>query len=110
MEDTKVSGEDNGYERMVEFNEGEQLTYYKDRTNQSQESEERGKLFINLSVSEILRGISRTFIDIIDELVNGKVHNVSSLLTTFFRGDRMIYVGILFVMIGFAIYIIDITS
>ena len=105
MEDTKL-----GYERMVEVREGEQLTYYTDRTNQSQESEERDKLFINLSVTEILRGISRTFIDIINEFVTGKVYNVSSLLTTFFSGDRMIYVGILFVMIGYAMYIIDLAS
>jgi len=99
-----------GYERMVEITEGEQLTYYKDRANQSQESEEKGKLFINLSISAILRGISQTFIDIINEFVNGKVYDINSLLTTFFSGDRMIYIGILFVMIGFAMYIIDLTS
>ena len=99
-----------GYERMVEVHEGEQLTYYRDQANQSQESDERSKLFINLSISEILRRISQTFIDIIDELVTGKVYNVTSLLTALFRGDRMIYVGILLVMIGFAIYIADLAS
>lgn len=98
------------YERIAAQNENYNLAYYTKRTNQEQEEEVASELFINLSVREILQGISRTFIAIINEIVSGEVTTPKQITMTLFRGDRMIYTGILLVLIAFAIYVMDITG
>ena len=98
------------YEKMVEQHEDEKLTYYRERSNLEQESATEDRLFVNLSLTEILRGMSQTFIDIINEIVSGKIGSAKDLLITLFHGDRMIYTGVLLVLIAFAIYVVDITG
>lgn len=98
------------YERAVEQHKNDRLTYYTQRSNLNQEALESDKLFVNLSLKQITQGISKTFIEIINELVSGEIHSGSQLLISLFRADRMIYIGALLVLIAFAIYITDIVS
>lgn len=98
------------YERMVELHEQDQLAYYTQRSTNAQTQDEISKLFINLSIKQILEGISRTFVEIIDELLSGKINGPIELVVSLFQADRMVYVGTLFVIIAFAIYIVDITG
>lgn len=98
------------YQRKVEQHEKDQLTYYTDRANAKKEQEESSKLFVNLSVKQIIQGLSSTIIDIVNDLVSGEVQTFKGLIAVFFYGDRMIYLGVLLVLLSFTIYLIDITS
>lgn len=102
--------EDKTYERAVAQHERDQLVYYTKKADTDQGTEEDNKLFANMSLKQIIKGISQTFIDIINEIVSGEIKTLSHLVVTLFREDRMIYVGVLCVMIAFAFYMIDITS
>jgi hypothetical protein len=104
MEDSK------GYQRAVEKNENDRLTYYSKRSNMDRGVHETEKLFVNMSLIQIIRGVSQTLIGIINEIVSGEIRSANQLLVTLFRADRMMYIGILLVMVAFAIYIVDITS
>ena len=98
------------YERLVHKNEEQQLAYYSEKANIEMENNEDGKLFLNMSIRDILKGVSLTFIDVINDLVSGKAKNSKDLIKILFKSDRMIYVGVLIILIAFGIYIVDITS
>lgn len=98
------------YERAVEQHETDRLTYYTQRSNQSQDQQESEKLFVNLSLVEIIQGMSRTFIAIINDIVAGEVRSPSQLVIALFKGDRMMYIGTLLVLCAFAMYVVDITG
>ena len=102
--------DNHSYEREVEQYERNRLTYYTQRADTDQDNKEENKLFVNLSLKQIMEGISQTFVGIINEIVSGEIKTLRQFVVTLFRADRMIYVGVLCVMIAFAFYIVDITS
>ena len=98
------------YERLVHKNEEQQLAYYSEKANIEKNTNEDERLFLNMSIRDILKGVSVTFIDVINDLVSGKAKNSKDLIKILFKGDRMIYVGVITILIAFGIYIVDITS
>jgi hypothetical protein len=98
------------FHRGVEQQEKQKLTYFADTSNNKKHDQEDDKLFINLSVAQILLNISSTVINIINDITNGHIKDFQSLARIFFVADRAIYVGIILLFIAFSIYIIDITS
>lgn len=98
------------YERMVEKREGVDLAYYTETANNKKDDQEDDKLFANLSIKQILTGISETFIDILNDIVTGKIDNASRLVNIFIKDNRLIYLSIILVMIAFSMYLVDITS
>lgn len=98
------------FQRNVENLEKERLTYYSEASGKQQDKEEDRKLFINMSILQILQQLSQTVIDIINELTSGNATDTRSFIYTFFKGDRMIYIGLILLFISFSVYVIDITS
>ncbi len=90
--------------------EGHKLNYYTNRANIQKIEGVDNDLFINRSLKQILHSISKTFIDIINEFLEGEAVSFRSALTILFKGDRMIYLGIVMIIIAFATYIADITN
>jgi hypothetical protein len=93
------------YQKAVELNEQDTLTYYTLRANNKRTDQ---VLFADLTLKQIIQNISRTFVDIINDLVSGQVQTKEQFIMTFFGGDRMIYIGTLLVLIAFIIFITDI--
>ena len=98
------------YERAVHQNEADKLEYYTTKINNDIEDKADDTHFVNLSVKQILKGISLTFISIINELVSGEIRDVNGLIMSLFKGNRMIFISVILVMIAFSIYLVDITS
>lgn len=98
------------FQRNVENLENERLTYYSETSGKQRLDKEDQKLFINMSILQILQQLSQTVIDIINELTSGEITDARSFLYTFFKGDRMIYIGLVLLFISFSVYVIDITS
>ena len=99
------------YHENAEAHELESLKHLADKKNQEQEKDIEHKLFVNLSLREIMSNMSTTIIMIINELLDPKIKKSSSnLITIFFQDDRMIYLGLFVALIGLGIYLIDITK
>ena len=60
---------------------------------------------------ELFRNMSVVIINIINELLAMNDHTtLSDLVYIFVRDDRLVYLGLLIMMIAFAIYIVRITE
>jgi len=87
------------------------LKYFSDTANDELGKKEEEKVFINLSLVEILRNMSVVIISIINELlaINNKT-TLNDLVYIFIREDRLVYLGILILLTAVAIYIINVTD
>ena len=95
------------FEKKVADAENIKLTYYTEKAKEETDKTQEENLFINLSISQIMKNIARTFIDIMNDLVREGPRDLIRILG---REDRMIYVGIIILFITFCIYLVDITG
>jgi hypothetical protein len=87
------------------------LKYFTDTTNEELRQGQEQEVFINLSLVNLLEKFASTIITIINELLAlDKTTTFSDFVYIFVRGDRLIYLGLLGLMIALAMYLIDITS
>jgi hypothetical protein len=88
--------------------EGEErhLRYYSSTAETINRDIDESGLFINLSLLEIGRKITSTFVNIIDDLVNWN-GTLTGLILAFFKEDRMIYIGIVCVFISICYVLLD---
>ena len=98
------------FQKKVQDLEKQKLTYYTEKTNSIVADDKKENLFIHLSLREIIMNISKTFVDILDDLLKLKPASVREYLDILSKGDRLIYVGIIVVFIAFCLYLIDITN
>lgn len=98
------------FEQSAIENEQRHLKYYTSNANQDQQETVVQRRIINLSLIEIATNISTTFINIINDLMDDQIpKDVTGLITIFFQGDRMVYLGIIVLIVALAIYIIDVS-
>jgi len=87
------------------------LKYFTDTTNDQQQQEQEQQLFINLSLVDIFSKLSSTMISIINELVDiNKETQLNDIIYIFIKEDRLVYIGLLFIIVSIAIYLIDVTQ
>ena len=98
------------FEKRVMEREGQRLAYYSEKARQEETKKIDDSLFINLSVMQILTNISVTFADILNDILNEGIKGPQDLVRILGRGDRLIYTGLIILLISFAFYIIDITN
>lgn len=87
------------------------LNYFTDQTAEEQRQTQEEELFINQSLVTIFRKLSSTIIAIINELLEiTKETQFNDILLIFIKEDRLVYIGILILIISLAIYLIDLTG
>jgi hypothetical protein len=87
------------------------LTYFSDEANIQNEQKQEDELFINLSLVTLCRNLSATIIAMINDLLAiNQNTRLNDIILIFVKGDRLVYLGILMVMIALSIYIVDITT
>jgi hypothetical protein len=61
-------------------------------------------------ITSIMNNMSQTFIDIMQEIINTNYQNItlSDFIYIFIKDDRLLYVGLLLVLISFSIYLLEI--
>jgi hypothetical protein len=95
-----------GFARSVLINGKNVLNYYTEKSNLEQDKSLEHAVIFNLSLKKIFENLSKTLIGLLDDLLKGHIHTIHD----FFRGDRLLYLGILMVLLAFCVYLIDITS
>jgi hypothetical protein len=87
------------------------LKYFTDTTNEEIDAAQEKEVFVNLSLSNIFSKLSSTIITIINELLEiNKDTQFSDIIYIFVRDDRLIYLGILFMIIAICVYLVDIAE
>ena len=77
------------------------------------EKQKKNKIIYNLSLSEITSNLSKVLFDILNELsIVHKNNNVNfrNYIEVFIKDDRMIYTGILFILLALAVFFIFVSS
>lgn len=77
------------------------------------EKQKEKKIIYNLSLSEITSNLSKVLFEILNELsLLHKNNNVNfrNYIEVFIKDDRMIYTGILFILLALAIFFIFVSS
>lgn len=77
------------------------------------EKKKKNKIIYNLSISEITSNLSKVLFEILNELsLLHKNNNVNfrNYIEVFIKDDRMIYTGILFILLALAIFFIFVSS
>lgn len=101
----------NEYEVKAMEDQQRRLKYFTDTTNEELQQKYEQDVFINLSLVNLFSKLSMTIISIINELLEiDKDTQFNDFVLIFVKDDRLIYLGMLFIMISLAIYLIDITS
>ena len=77
------------------------------------EKQKQKKIIYNLSISEITSNLSKVLFEILNEL--SLIHknnnsNFRNYIEIFIKDDRMIYTGILFILLALAIFFIFVSS
>ena len=99
------------YQKEAILQEKNHLKYYTEQANAEVVQQQEDNRFINLSIKQILMNLSATLIAILNESLDSKNHrDIGSFITIFFKEDRMIYIGILLLLIAIGFYIVDITK
>jgi|UniRef100_A0A6C0J4S4 hypothetical protein len=92
--------------------EQEKLHYY--TTNENKKIQETETRLEDMTIKEIFLNISKTFNNIVNEILNMEKDGVSvtfyNIISIFFKGDRMLYIGIVMFLTLIMLFVIDITS
>ena len=78
--------------------------------NEKQIVEKKLKRVYNLSVMEITEKVLKTITDILSDLAEMKSFSLNKFIDIFIKGDRLIYVGILSVVMAIILFLISSTS
>ena len=99
------------FELAAMKDEQRRLTFYSDKTNSELNQAQEQELFINLSLVTLFQNLSATLISIMNELLEiNQDTRLDDIILIFVRQNRLVYLGILLVIIALALYIVDITS
>ena len=99
------------YEIDTLSTEQRRLKYFSDKTNDENNEKTQKETFINLSIVEIFRRLSQVIIAIINDLIIvNKNTPKSEIILIFTKQDRLIYIGLLILIICLSMYIVDITN
>ena len=77
------------------------------------EKQKNNKIIYNLSLSEITSNLSKVLFEILNELSllhKNNNSNFRNYIEVFIKDDRMIYTGILFILLALAIFFIFVSS
>jgi len=95
------------FEQNALDHENQKLRYLSVTANNKNMEEQKSDLLINLSLKEVGENISSTIIQIINDLLSPEfLWSPRSVITVLFKGDRMIYLGLVTLMVSLGIYLI----
>jgi hypothetical protein len=103
----------NDYEKEMINRQYNQLYFNSMNDSNKLQKESESKIIYNLSIKEIFQNMSNTLIKIINEfsiLLKNEDKNYNKYIEIFIKDDRMIYIGIIFIILGLIIFFIFASS
>jgi len=103
----------NDYEKEMINRQYNQLYFNSMNDSNKLQKESESKIIYNLSIKEIFQNMSNTLIKIINEfsiLLKNEDKNYNKYIEILIKDDRMIYIGIIFIILGLIIFFIFTSS
>ena len=94
------------YQLKTIMAENRKLKYFTDTANIENLENQHHEVFINLSLVELTKKFVQSMIDILDDLTKMNGFDLKNIISILIRGDRLIYLGILFLIIGLSMVLI----
>ena len=104
---------ENDYENIMISRQYNKLYQLSKDKNIKRKKEFDNKKFYNLSFSQIGTNLSETFMNILNELVfysKDEDQDVNDLFIIFTKGGRLIYVGLVLIILSILLYFVDISK
>lgn len=101
----------NDFEQKAKEDQQRRLKFYTDTSNEESQKKQEKDIFINLSLVQLFQKMSSTIINIINEILDIKSDTtINDIIYIFIKEDRLIYIGMLCIIITLSLYLIDVTS
>jgi hypothetical protein len=101
---------ENDYEKMMIARQYNKLYETSQIENKKNQKEFDNKKFYNLSFSQLGSNLSIVFMEMINEFVvymHNKDGNINDLFIIVTKGGRLIYIGLIFIILSILLYFID---
>ena len=81
----------------------ERIDYFSEKANSIEQKQKKDASIFNLSIKQILENLSKTLIDLLTDVISGNISSIGDV----FKGDRIIYLGIVMFFVALGIYVIS---
>ena len=101
------------YEKEMINRQYNKLYFNSLNTSNQMEKEKNQKIIYNLSLSQIFQNMSNIIIEVLNEysiLIKNNDKNYNKYVEVLIKDDRMIYVGIIFIILALMIFFIFVSS
>jgi hypothetical protein len=101
------------YEKLKQSQQYNELYSKQYQENEKQKEIKENKNIYNMSIYTLIKNSSKVSMDILEDLtiyISQKNKNLNNFFIIFTKDDRLIYVGILFIILSFSLWFIDISK
>ena len=101
------------YQKLKQSQQYNELYSKQYQENEKQKEIKENKNIYNMSIHSLIKNVSKVSMGILEDLtiyMSQKNKNINNFFIIFTKDDRIIYVGILFIILSFSLLFIDISK
>jgi len=109
----KFTLEKSDFQKLQHAEQQNQLKSLQYQENEKAKTIKENKNIYDMSLNSLFINLSKVSIDLVEDLtiyLNQKDKNLNNFFIIFTKGDRLIYVGILFLLLSLSLWFIDISK
>ena len=101
------------YQKLKQSQQYNELYSKQYQENEKQKEIKKNKNIYNMSIHSLIKNVSKVSMGILEDLtiyMSQKNKNINNFFIIFTKDERLIYVGILFIILSFSLWFIDISK
>lgn len=109
----KFTLEKSDYEKLKQVQQNNELNMLSYQENEKAKIIHENKNIYNMSIYSLFKKVSSVSMELIEDItiyLSQKNKNINNFFIIFTKDDRLIYVGILFILLAMSLWFIDITN
>ena len=109
----KFTLEKSDFEKLKQAQQNNELNMLSYQENEKEKVLKENKNIYNMSINSLFSKLSTVSMELLEDLtifINQKNKNVNNFFIIFTKDDRLIYVGILLILLAMSLWFIDITK
>lgn len=109
----KFTLEKSDYEKLKQVQQNNELNMLSYQENEKAKVINENKNIYNMSIYSLFKKVSSVSMELVEDItiyLSQKNKNINNFFIIFTKDDRLIYVGILFILLAMSLWFIDITN
>ena len=109
----KFTLEKSNFQKLQNAEQKNQLKSLQYQENEKQKEIKKNENIYDMSLNNLFKNLSKVSISLVEDLsiyINQKDKNINNFFIIFTKDDRLIYVGILFLLLSMSLWFIDISK